>query len=51
MRKYLRAIARYNMEKQGVQHINKREMHGKKKEKSYFAESWKMYLNSVGGNK
>ncbi len=45
MRKLLRSIARSNMQKQGVQHINKprRDLKGQKAS-SYFAENWRRYI-------
>lgn len=46
MRKLLRSIARANMQKQGVPHINKPKRNPKSgKEPSYFAENWRKYIH------
>ena len=49
MRKLLRSIARANMQRKGVQHINKPRrgvQDGKQTEvvTSYFAENWRKYI-------
>lgn len=45
MRKLLRSIARANMQRKGVQHINKlrRDLKGRNVP-SYFAENWRKYI-------
>ena len=45
MRKYLRSIARANMKRVGIQHINKPRVNIKGfRIKSYFAENWRKYI-------
>lgn len=43
MRKYQRRIARYRMEREGVQHINK-PVRTEMGPTSYFARRWKSYV-------
>ncbi len=49
MRKYLRRIARVNMQKQGIQHINRKKIvknpiTGEILKPSYFSEHWREYV-------
>lgn len=43
MRKYLRAIARANMKKAGIEKINKKHKYKGMPAKSKFAENWKKF--------
>ena len=44
MRKYLRAIARANMERAGLSHVNRRPKIGKDR-RSYFALHWREWVH------
>lgn len=45
MRKYKRRIARYRMEREGVQHINK-PVRTKDGVSSYFSRNWRRYVGA-----
>lgn len=45
LRKYRRHIARANMEKMGLTHVNKRARFGGVKLRSFFAQHWREYIN------
>lgn len=40
MRKLLRSVARHNMKRAGIQHMNRKRADGK----SYFASHWRDYV-------
>lgn len=46
MRKYLRAIARHNMKKAGIQHMNRTGRQDGKRTDSYFAKNWRDWVNA-----
>lgn len=46
MRKYLRNIAKKNMEKAGVKHFNRHRGPDGKRKDSYFALNWRDWVNA-----
>ena len=46
MRKYLRNIARKNMERSGVKHFNRHRGPDGKRKDSYFALNWRDWINA-----
>lgn len=46
MRKYLRNIARKNMERAGVKHFNRHRGHDGKIKDSYFSLNWRDWINA-----
>ena len=46
MRKYLRNIARKNMEKAGVKHFNRHRGPDGKRKDSYFSLNWRDWVNA-----
>lgn len=46
MRKYLRNIAKKNMEKAGVKHFNRHRGPDGKRRDSYFALNWRDWVNA-----
>lgn len=48
MRKYKRSLARARMQREGIQHINRRTVNpltGRRNLPSYFAENWRKYAS------
>ena len=46
MRKYLRSIARKNMEKAGLKHFNRHKDPSGKRTDSFFALNWRDWVNA-----